>query len=95
MDTDFENTTVTDNADNSASDELNLDEQIEKALDEPATEPTNAQEEEKVTTTEPKKEEQDNIVECPDKFNNEDGSITIPKCLQMYMGGKTVILPKK
>ena len=25
---------------------------------------------------------------------NEDGSITIPKVLQPYMGGKTVILPK-
>ena len=26
---------------------------------------------------------------------NSDGSITIPKCLQMYMGGKTKIEPKK
>lgn len=84
MDTDFENTTVTDNADNSASDELNLDEQIEKALDEPATEPTNAQKEEKVTTTEPKKEEPDNIVECPDKFKNEDGSINVKNLAKSY-----------
>ena len=24
-----------------------------------------------------------------------DGTVTIPKCLQPYMGGKTVLVPKK
>lgn len=92
MDTELENTTVTDNADNSASDGLGLDEQIEKALDEPASEPTEAEQEEVVT--EPGKNEQDNIIECPEKFKNEDGSINIKNLIKSYTGLEPLINQK-
>jgi hypothetical protein len=92
MDTELENTTVTDNADNSASDGLGLDEQIEKALDEPASEPTEAAQEEVVT--EPGKNEQDNIIECPEKFKNEDGSINIKNLIKSYTGLEPLINQK-
>ncbi len=92
MDTELENTTVTDNAENSASDGLGLDEQIEKALDEPASEPTEAEQEEVVT--EPGKNEQDNIIECPEKFKNEDGSINIKNLIKSYTGLEPLINQK-
>jgi hypothetical protein len=92
MDTELENTTVTDNADNSASDGLGLDEQIEKALDEPVSEPTEAEQEEVVT--EPGKNEQDNIIECPEKFKNEDGSINIKNLIKSYTGLEPLINQK-
>ena len=92
MDIELENTTVTDNADNSASDGLGLDEQIEKALDEPASEPTEAEQEEVVT--EPGKNEQDNIIECPEKFKNEDGSINIKNLIKSYTGLEPLINQK-
>lgn len=35
------------------------------------------------------------IIAFIENHYQKDGSITIPKCLQMYMGGKTIIKPKK
>jgi len=65
--------------------ELSLDEQIAKALEEPdePSEPTEAPSDAptEAPTEEPKDNTQD---ECPDKFKNKDGSVDIQKLAKSY-----------
>ncbi len=71
--------TVTDNSNN----DNNLEEQIIQALDEPE----NKQESDKKETAEAVKNEeqnQDNIIKCPEKFKNKDGSINLENLLKSY-----------
>jgi len=75
---------TTDNSSQGETQELSLDEQIAKALDEPETSTQDNKEEE--TAQPPKTEEpqEDNTVKCPDKFKNKDGSVNIDKVLKSY-----------
>lgn len=85
---DTEAITTVESTDNSTSEEMNLDEQIEKALDEPETtveEQTNEEPAKQV------KENEDNTIECPDKFKNEDGSINVQNLLKSYKGLEPIL----
>ena len=54
--------------------ELSLDEQIDRALSEP--DETQPESTEPASDTQ-ESQAQDNSIDCPDKFKNEDGSINI------------------
>lgn len=86
MDNNFENTTSVESTDNSTSEELNLDEQIEKALDEPATKSTEeVTEPTKTVDNNTKPDDKDNTVKCPEKFIEEDGSINVKNLAKSYI----------
>ena len=78
--------TVDNTSDNS---DLSLDEQIEQALKEPeeSTESTTEEPGEDGKQEPPaqeKKEDQENSINCPDKFKNEDGSINVKNLAKSY-----------
>ncbi len=73
-------TSVQESTDNSSENTANLDEQIEQVLDEPVNEDKQANEE----PEEKLLDNQDNIIECPDKFKNEDGTINVKNLAKSY-----------
>jgi hypothetical protein len=75
-------TTVEDNS--SQESEINLEEEISKALEEPISEEVKEEEkpEENVPPVETKK--QDNTEKCPVKFQNEDGTVNVGNLLKSY-----------
>lgn len=89
---DAETITTVESTDNSASENLNLDEQIEKALDEPET--STVEEPAQEETIEQSEENEDNTIKCPDKFKNEDGSINVQNLLKSYIGLEPVVNQK-
>lgn len=78
-----EETSVVDNSSQPEenSSEINLEEQISKALDEPTVE---VQEEEIKEEVPEKKEVKDNTEKCPVKFQNEDGTVNVDNLLKSY-----------
>lgn len=79
--------TQTASTDNSAN-EPSLSEQVSAALEEPEKQTeTDTTKTEETAQNEPangSEEHQDNIVECPDKFKNKDGSINVDKLAKSY-----------
>lgn len=66
--------------------ELSLEEQIDRALSEPdetqpeTTEPAGGKQQEPTAQT----KQEDNSIDCPDKFKNEDGSINVENLAKSY-----------
>ena len=71
------NSTITDNSNNGDD----LQKQISEALNEPETKVEEPQGTQEPPKPEPK---QDNNVNCPEKFKNEDGSVNIEKLAKSY-----------
>lgn len=89
--------TTAGSTDNSSNGELSLDEQIDKALDEPETtveEPAKENEKAVENTKKQPKGDKDNTIECPDKFKNEDGSINVQNLLKSYIGLEPIVNQK-
>lgn len=84
---DTETMTTVESTDNLSNSGLSLDEQIDRALDEPEE----AVEEPAKESTEQPKENEDNTIECPDKFKNEDGSINVQNLLKSYIGLEPIL----
>jgi hypothetical protein len=83
----MEEVTNTEGVTSSDNSELSLDEQIEQALNEPdETQPTTTEEPTDGKQQEPpvQSKQEDNSVDCPDKFKNEDGSININNLAKSY-----------
>ncbi|MCD7740288.1 MAG: hypothetical protein LUH11_02955 [Candidatus Gastranaerophilales bacterium] len=72
--------TVTDNSNN----ENNLEKQIIKALDEPEIKQESEKNETTIETVKREEQKQDNIIKCPEKFKNKDGSINLENLLKSY-----------
>lgn len=88
---DNETNATVETTDNSSTTELSLDEQINKAFDEP--EQTTEGKEPVIEETK-QIEKQDNTIECPDKFKNEDGSINVQNLLKSYIGLEPIVNQK-
>lgn len=85
MTQDFSNNVTENTSDNSGGAELSLDERIEQVLNEPDDKET-TQESADGKQQEPPapSKNEDNNIDCPDKFKNEDGSINIKNLAKSY-----------
>lgn len=70
--------------DNSTSTEVNYEEEIAKALEEPEESLSEGEPPKQVDKPEDYSETQDNTVKCPDKFKKEDGSVDVNNLLKSY-----------
>ncbi len=70
--------------DNSTSTEVNYEEEIAKALEEPEESLSEKEPPKQVDKPEDYSETQDNTVKCPDKFKKEDGSVDVDNLLKSY-----------
>ena len=70
--------------DNSTSTEVNYEEEIAKALEEPEESLSEEEPPKQVDKPEDYSETQDNTIECPDKFKKKDGSVDVDNLLKSY-----------